>query len=104
VQIDDYKRAYSGRAAEVLHWFEDIRLKAAGLAERVNEIDIPTLVFWGELEVMFDVSNAKHLDDALPNSKLQILPEAGHLAWSDQPEMFASMITDWVRTEHKTPS
>ena len=104
VQIDDYKRAYSGRAAEVLHWFEDLRLKAAGLAERVNEIDIPTLVFWGELEVMFDVSNAKHLDNALPNSKLQILPEAGHLAWSDQPEMFASMITDWVRTEHKTPS
>ena len=32
------------------------------------------------------------------------LPEAGHLAWSDQPEMFASMITDWVRTEHKKTS
>ena len=101
VQVDDYKRAYSGRAAEVLHWFEDLRGKAAGLAERVNEIDVPTLVFWGEFEVMFDVSNAKHLDDALPNSKLQILPEAGHLAWSDQPEMFASMITDWVNSDHK---
>lgn len=102
VQIDDYKRAYSGRAAEVLYWFEDLRLKAAALAERVNEINIPTLVFWGENEVMFDVSNAKHLDDALPNSKLKILPEAGHLAWSDQPEMFASMVTDWVNSDHKT--
>lgn len=101
VQIDDYKRAYSGRAAEVLHWFKDLRLKAAGLAERVNEINTPTLVFWGELEVMFDVSNAKYLDDALPNSRLQILPEAGHLAWSDQPEMFSSMITEWVRTGYK---
>lgn len=102
VQIDDYKRAYSGRAAEVLYWFEDLRLKAAALAERVNEINIPTLVFWGENEVMFDVSNAKHLHDALPNSKLKILPEAGHLAWSDQPEMFASMVTDWVNSDHKT--
>lgn len=101
VQVDDYKRSYSGRAAEVLHWFEDIRIKAAALAERVNEIEIPTLVFWGELEVMFDVSNAQHLDDALPHSKLQILPEAGHLAWSDQPEMFASMITEWVNSDHK---
>lgn len=99
VQIDDYKRAYSGRAAEVLHWFKDLRLKAAGLAERVNEIETPTLVFWGEHDVMFDVSNAQHLDDALPNSKLKILPEAGHLAWSDQPEMFASMITEWVNSE-----
>lgn len=101
VQIDDYKRAYSGRAGEVLYWFEDIRKKAAAIAERVNEIEVPTLVFWGELEVMFDVSNAKHLDDALPHSKLQILPEAGHLAWSDQPEMFASMVTDWVNSDHK---
>lgn len=101
VQVDDYKQAYSGRAAEVLHWFEDLRSKAAGLAERVNEIEIPTLVFWGELEVMFDISNAQYLDDALPNSKLQILPEAGHLAWSDQPELFASMIIDWVNSDHK---
>lgn len=101
VQLDDYKQAYSGRAAEVLHWFEDLRTKAAGLAERVHEIDIPTLVFWGELEVMFDVSNAGYLDDALPNSRLQLLPEAGHLAWSDQPELFASMITDWVNSDHK---
>jgi len=59
LQIDDYKRAYSGRAGEVLYWFEDIR-----------------------------------------NSKLVILPEAGHLAWSDQPEMFASMVTDWVNSDH----
>ena len=50
---------------------------------------------------MFDVSNAKHLDDALPHSKLEILPEAGHLAWSAQPEMLASMVTDWVNSDHK---
>jgi len=80
---------------------EDIRKKAAAIAERVHEVKIPTLVFWGELEVMFDVSNAKHLDDALPHSKLKILPEAGHLAWSDQPEMFASMVTAWVNSDHK---
>lgn len=101
VQVDDYKKAYSGRAVEVLHWFKDLRKKAQGLAMRVNEIQTPTLVFWGEIEVMFDVSNAQHLDDALPHSKLHILPESGHLAWSDQPEMFASMITDWVNSGYK---
>lgn len=102
VQIDDYKRAYSGRAAEVLHWFVDFRSKAAQLAARVHEVKIPTLVFWGELDVLFNVSNAQHLDDALPHSKLQILPEAGHLAWADQPELFASMIIDWVNSDHAT--
>lgn len=100
-QIDDYKSAYSGRAFEFIHWFANFRSKATSLAERVHEIDIPTLVFWGELDVLFDVSNAKHLDDALPKSKLRILPEAGHLAWSDQPELFSLMITDWVIEDHK---
>jgi len=100
-QIDDYKQSYSGRAPEVVYWFKDFRSKAAELAARVKEIDIPTLVFWGELDVLFDVSNAKLLNAALPKSKLQILPEAGHLAWADQPELFADMIIDWVETPHK---
>mgnify|MGYP006103050621 FL=1 len=100
-QIDDYKRSYSGRAHEVVYWFKDFRSKAAELAGRVNEIDIPTLVFWGELDVMFDVSNAEYLNAALPQSKLHILPESGHLAWADQPELFAEMIIDWVETTHK---
>lgn len=99
-QVDDYKRAYSGRVPDVVHWFKDLRSKAAGLAGRANEITIPTLVFWGEFDVMFDPSNAKHLDAALPQSKLQMLPEAGHLAWADQPELFADMIIDWVETAH----
>jgi len=100
-QVDDYKRAYSGRAAEVIHWFEGLRANATKLAERVSEIDIPTLVFWGDLDVMFDVSNAHRLDEALPKSKIEILPEAGHLSWSDQPGRFGSMITDWVKADHK---
>ena len=100
-QIDDYKQSYSGRAPEVVYWFKDFRSKSAELAGRVKEIDIPTLVFWGELDVLFDPSNAEYLNAALPQSKLQILPEAGHLAWADQPELFADMIINWVETTHK---
>ena len=100
-QIDDYKRAYSGRAGEVVYWFKDFRSRAKELAVRLKEIEIPTLVFWGELDVMFDPSNAEHLHAALPQSKLQILPEAGHTSWADQSELFADMIIDWVASGHK---
>ncbi len=96
IQVDDYKTSYSGRAAEVMHWFKDLRTKASELAGKVGGIQTPTLVFWGELDVMFNPSNAENLHNALPNSELHILPEAGHLSWADQPELFASMVTDWV--------
>lgn len=99
-QVDDYKRAYSGRAGEVIHWFKDFRVKAADLAKDVDQVDVPTLVFWGELDALFDPANAEHLHNALPKSQLRVLAEAGHFSWADQPEMFASMIIDWVNTGH----
>lgn len=100
-QIDDYKRSYAGRASEVVYWFKDFRSRAKNLSVRVKEIDIPTLVFWGELDVLFHPSNAEHLHAALPQSKLHILPEAGHASWADQPELFADMIIDWVESSAK---
>ena len=36
-----------------------------------------------------------------PQSTLQILPEAGHLAWADQPALFANMNIDWAETAHQ---
>ena len=98
-QMDDYKRSYSGRAREVVHWFKNFRSRAKELSDRVNQIELPTLIFWGELDVLFDPSNAEHLHAAMPQSKLEILPEAGHTSWADQPEMFADMIVEWVQTE-----
>ena len=100
-QIDDYKRSYAGRASEVVYWFKDFRSRAKNLSVRVKEIDIPTLVFWGELDVLFHPSNAEHLHAALPQSNLHILPEAGHASWADQPELFADMIIDWVESSAK---
>ena len=100
-QVDDFKRAYSGRAFEVIHWFADLRGNGEALAQRVSEIEVPTQIFWGELDALFDVSNAHHLHDAMPKSALQIFPEAGHLSWSDQPDMFAKMVTDWVNAGYR---
>jgi pimeloyl-ACP methyl ester carboxylesterase len=99
-QMDDYKQSYSGRAREVIHWFKNFRSRAKELSDRVNQIELPTLIFWGELDVLFDPSNAEHLHAAMPQSKLEILPEAGHTSWADQPEMFADMVIDWVLTEN----
>ena len=99
-QMDDYKRSYSGRAREVVHWFKNFRSRAKELSDRVNQIELPTLIFWGELDVLFDPSNAEHLHAAMPQSKLEILPEAGHTSWADKPEMLADMVIDWVLTEN----
>lgn len=95
-EIDDYLHSYSGRASEVVWWFKDFHKKSLSIASRLSEIKLPTLVFWGELDVLFDAGNAKRIHRAIPNSELTILPDAGHFSWADQPELFASMVTTWV--------
>lgn len=95
-QVDDFKQAYSGRAFEVIAWFENLRGNGEELAAQVDSIELPIQIFWGDSDALFDVSNAHHLHDAMPNSALQIFPEAGRLSWSDQPEMFATIIIDWA--------
>lgn len=100
IEYRKYK-AESSPFSSVSKVFSASRSKDSELAGRVKEIEIPTLIFWGELDVLLDPDNAEYLDAALPQSKLQILPEAGYLAWADQPELFADMIIDWVKTTHK---
>lgn len=100
VEIEDYKISYAGRAREVMYWFKDFHKKSNKISSRLSEINIPTLVFWGELDVLFDVENAERMHAALPNSELKIFPEAGHFSWADQPEMFAEMIEKWVECRH----
>ena len=38
-QMDDYKRSYSGRAREVVHWFKNFRSRAKELSDKVNQIE-----------------------------------------------------------------
>lgn len=96
-QVDDFKAAYAGRGSEVVQWFANFHRGGERIAARLHEVDVPTLVCWGELDALFDVRNGHALHQALPRSELLVLPDAGHLSWADQPELFARAIVGWVQ-------
>jgi pimeloyl-ACP methyl ester carboxylesterase len=55
--------------------------------ERLGEIGARTLVVHGELDRMVPVANAHILAAAIPGARLDLWPEAGHLYFTDEPEV-----------------
>ena len=52
---------------------------------RLAEIAAPTLLIHGEADRLIPPANARIIAKRIPSSKLVLLPDAGHIFWTDQP-------------------
>ena len=74
-------------------------LRAAGtgsmrpLWEELGSVDVPTLLLCGELDTKF-VDLGAQMASQLPNSRLTVLPDAGHAAHLEQPRTCATAIRE----------
>jgi pimeloyl-ACP methyl ester carboxylesterase len=57
-------------------------------------VDVPALVLVGDQDVLSPVSDAQAMADALPQGRLQVLPEAGHLSSLETPDAFNAAVAD----------
>jgi pimeloyl-ACP methyl ester carboxylesterase len=53
---------------------------------------LSTLLLWGEHDQIMPISAAHKLHAALPNSKLEVIAEAGHLPHQERPEAFVNTL------------
>jgi pimeloyl-ACP methyl ester carboxylesterase len=57
---------------------------------------IPTMIVWGGRDRLIPVQHARHPHRAIPNSRLQIFPKAGHFPHLDEPRRSAGLLADFV--------
>jgi 3-oxoadipate enol-lactonase len=60
------------------------------------QIDRPTLILHGADDQLIPASEAEAMHAAIPNSRLQILPDAGHLLNLEQPEKFNEAVRQFL--------
>jgi pimeloyl-ACP methyl ester carboxylesterase len=65
---------------------------AFDVRDRVSEIDCPVLAVVGEYDRLTPIGNHEFLANELPNGRLAVVEDAGHLAMIEQPIAFASAI------------
>jgi pimeloyl-ACP methyl ester carboxylesterase len=63
---------------------------------RLPEIQVPTLILWGEGDRILGTKDAARFHDAIPQSKLVWVPDCGHVPHLEKPEFTAEMILDFV--------
>jgi pimeloyl-ACP methyl ester carboxylesterase len=56
-----------------------------------------TLLIWGEADVRSPLSVAHHLEAAIPNARLVVIPGAGHVSNLERPEQFNKAVRMFCR-------
>ena len=64
---------------------------------RVNEIKQPTLLMWGEQDVIVPFSDAVLFQEKIPHSELVSYPNASHLPMEELPIDVANDIDQWMQ-------
>jgi len=67
----------------------------AGVADRLGEITLRTLVVVGEMDEMF-VEPSQRLAALLPDVRLVVLPKCGHVPMFDRPDLFNRIYLDFL--------
>jgi pimeloyl-ACP methyl ester carboxylesterase len=56
---------------------------------------LPTLIVWGERDSIIPPRHGRAAHEAMPGSRLEIFPDAGHLPHHQDPERFARLLVDF---------
>lgn len=72
------------------HGMHDPALRA-----RLGVVTIPTLVLWGESDRVFTPGYGRAYAAEFPNSRFELIPEAGHLPQLEQPAATFAAIDAW---------
>ncbi len=93
---EDYVSAYeNGRFAQSTQYVRSYPEQLPQLADLLPEVAVPVQVFGATDDPLVPLSNARYLAGRITGSELTVLT-AGHFAWEEVPEQFASMVADWV--------
>jgi pimeloyl-ACP methyl ester carboxylesterase len=68
------------------------------LAPLLKEVDVPGLLIWGERDQVVPVICGRQYSKALPNARLEVIPEAGHLVEFEEPARVSGLISDFVNS------
>jgi pimeloyl-ACP methyl ester carboxylesterase len=60
-------------------------------------IAVPTLLIWGELDARSPLGVARQFEQEIPDTKLVVIPGAGHVSNLEQPERFNQAVREFCR-------
>ena len=66
------------------------------LRARLRRIDVPTLVVWGDSDGWVNPDYGRAYAAAIPGASFELIRQAGHFPYLEQPDAFVKTLTDWL--------
>lgn len=66
------------------------------LRGRLRRVKCPTLVLWGDSDGLLPLDFARAYHQAIPGSKLTVIPQCGHLPPLEKPEEFVATVKEFL--------
>lgn len=73
-----------------------VNVVSEDLSEDMGRVFCPTLIIFGENDEVTPKGFGQRMQLKIKNSKLKILPNAGHYSFLDQPEEFVEILSEFV--------
>jgi pimeloyl-ACP methyl ester carboxylesterase len=68
-----------------------------GLRKRAHRIAAPTLVVWGKEDGLTKPIYAEDFKKIIPGARVELVPDAGHMAPFEQPAKVAGLVRDFLK-------
>jgi pimeloyl-ACP methyl ester carboxylesterase len=72
-----------------------------GIQARYGEIERPVLILWGEEDRWIPPEKGERLRAEIPGSRLRTIPEAGHLAMEDSPDIIVEALERFFSADRR---
>jgi pimeloyl-ACP methyl ester carboxylesterase len=76
-----------------------VNLTGYDIRDRLSEIEDPTLIVWGRNDRVVPVPAAFSYEKRIPNAKLEIYDETGHVPQLERPVRFNRSLESFLRPE-----
>ena len=63
----------------------------------LQHVAVPTLLIWGELDARSPLDVARQFEQAIPDTKLHVIPGVGHVSNLEAPEQFNAAVREFCR-------
>jgi len=79
-------------------------MAAADERDLLPRIAVPTLLIWGQLDTRSTLSVARQFEQAIPDARLVVIPDAGHSCHLEQPDRVNEAIRRFCRAHSPRPA
>ena len=73
-----------------------LRAPADSRADEIPDVDVPTLVMWGEQDTWIPVEHAHRFDDDIPDTRLVTYDGVGHVPMEETPDLSAPDMAEFL--------